>query len=407
VLPIAVAFWKSLWRVEIVAKKNKLTKRSGTLLGLVLLAAISFFAGWLLRGWQIGSDVGLMAQVHHYLLAEAYPSAVPTGRELGYAAVRGMLRETADSHAALIVPPLSYRVQDDFAGKSGVIGLYAEKHNGEMVTEVVLAGEPAEQAGILPGDVLLSVDDIEFNEDTTDAEATYLMRGPVGQPAHVVIRRGQDILEFDPVRQPRPKVSTQMIQNIGYIYQHTFTTDASELMKNVLIEVLAQNPRAIIWDLRSNGGGSMEAAQTILNYFIEDGILFTAEQSRGRVREFKADKQKIIDADVPLVVLIGERTYSAAETAAATISETGRGITIGSTSFGKGTIQATIPLANDCLLQLTVAKWLSPSGQWYDGRGVEPDISVQDDPNTQEDEVLQYAVNYVLQGKATHPGAGN
>ncbi len=386
---------------------RRLIKYGSRMLGIALLAGICFFAGWLVRGWQIGPDIGLVAQVHNYLLNEAYPWDPPSSQQLSYAAVRGMLGEMQDPHAALIVPPISYRVQDDFAGNSGVIGLYAEKHAGEMVVQVVIPGDPAEQAGVLPGDVILSIDGIEFDADTTDVEATYLMRGPVGKPAQIAIRRGNEILEFTPIRQPRPKVSARMVEGIGYIYQHTFTTDAAGLMKDALEELLAQNPQAIIWDLRSNGGGSMDTAQTILNYFIGDGVLFTAELSQGRVREFKADKQQLIDAEIPLVVLIGEHTYSAAETAAATVSETGRGITMGSTSYGKGTIHATIPLLNDCLLQLTIAKWLSPSGQWYDGRGVEPDIPVQDDPQSEEDQVLQYAVDYILQGKLARPQTGD
>jgi carboxyl-terminal processing protease len=390
-----------------MVETGKWIKLGRTVVAIVLLAGISFLAGWLVRGWQLGPNVGLMVQVQKYLLTEAYPMAVPTGRELSYAAARGMLDHVGDPYSALIVPPMSYRVQDDSAGMTGIIGLYAEKHNGELVVQVVVPGEAADRAGILPGDVILSIDDVQVDEDIGEIEATLLMRGPVGESAHIVVRRDGQTLEFAPLRSPRPKVSTQMIEGIGYIYQHTFTTDTAGLVKDALQELLAQQPRAIIWDLRSNGGGSMDTAQTILNYFIEDGTLFTAEQSRGRVREFRADKQKVIDAHTPLVVLIGEHTYSAAETAAAAISETGRGITIGSTTYGKGTIHATIPLVNDCLLQLTIAKWLSPSGQWYNERGVEPDIAVQDDAGTEEDEVLQYAVNYILQGQAAQPGAHN
>jgi carboxyl-terminal processing protease len=102
-------------------------------------------------------------------------------------------------------------------------------------------------------------------------------------------------------------------------------------------------------------------------------------------------------SDVPLVVLVGERTYSAAETAAAAIQERQRGTVIGSQTYGKGTVQATIPLIEDCMLQMTIAKWLSPTGQWHEGRGVTPDISVADDERTEADEVLEFAVDYMLQ----------
>jgi carboxyl-terminal processing protease len=107
-------------------------------------------------------------------------------------------------------------------------------------------------------------------------------------------------------------------------------------------------------------------------------------------------KGEALASDIPLVVLIGEHTYSAAETSAATIKESGRGTLIGGTTYGKGTIQATYPLDGETLLQTTVAKWLSPTGQWYHGRGVTPEIEVIDDESTEENEILDFAVYYLL-----------
>jgi carboxyl-terminal processing protease len=97
-----------------------------------------------------------------------------------------------------------------------------------------------------------------------------------------------------------------------------------------------------------------------------------------------------------LVVLVSGRTYSAAETAAATIVERDRGTVIGDTTYGKDTIQAFYPLEGNATLQTTVARWLGPSGTWYGERGVSPEIAVSDDESTAEDEVLQYAVEYLL-----------
>jgi carboxyl-terminal processing protease len=139
----------------------------------------------------------------------------------------------------------------------------------------------------------------------------------------------------------------------------------------------------------------MEAAQEILSYFIEDDLLFSAELTHDRTVEFRA-KGDAMAADIPLVVLMDQTTYSAAETSAAAIAETGRGRTIGSRSYGKGVIQATVPLIDDTLLQLTIAKWLSPHGEWYQERGVAPQIEASDDPATPTDEVLQTAVDLLL-----------
>lgn len=366
------------------------------LFALLLICATWFVIGWTIRSVQLGPEINLVEQVRHRLLSE-HAGEVPSSRELTYAAIRGMLREVDDPFTALLTPPVSQRFQDDFAGRSGVTGLFAEKKNGQMVVSVVFPGEPADQAGLRVGDVILSVDGVEFDEDTTDAEAILLVRGPVGKPVHFVVKRGEEILEFDPVRQERAIVSARMLpEGIAYIAQYTFATDATQEMKEALQELLAQNPKGLIWDLSSNGGGSMEAAQDILSYFIQDGLLFTAQLKGGKQRQFMAQGEAIA-ADVPLVVLVGEHTYSAAETAAAAIADTARGAVIGSKTYGKATIQATYPLGEDVLLQMTIAKWLSPTGQWYQGRGITPHFAVSDDESTEEEEVLQFAVDYLLE----------
>jgi carboxyl-terminal processing protease len=369
------------------------------LLTLLVICTAWFAIGWIVRGLQLKPEIGLIEQVRQRLLSE-HVGETPPARELSYAAIRGMLGKLQDPYSALIPPPISYRFSDDFAGRSGVIGLFPEKMDGRMVVSVVFPGESAYEAGLREGDIILSIDGIEIDADTSNAEVILLVRGPVGEPAHFVVQRGDEILEFFPVRQERTIVSARMLPaGIAYIAQYTFTTNATAKMKEALLELLAQNPKSLIWDLSSNGGGSMETARDILSYFIKDGLLFSADLKGKTDREFRAWGTALAP-DIPLVVLVGKRTYSAAETAAAAIAETGRGIVIGSTTYGKGVIQATYPLDNAALLQLTIAKWLSPTGQWYHGRGVAPQIEVIDNPSTEEDEVLQFAIDYLLHNSA-------
>jgi carboxyl-terminal processing protease len=168
-------------------------------------------------------------------------------------------------------------------------------------------------------------------------------------------------------------------------------------MKKALEELMSEHPKGLVWDLRNNEGGDMLAAQEIISYFIQDGLLFTAQLTHNRTVQFNA-KGKAIAPDIPLVVLMDKTTYSAAETSAAAIAETGRGTTIGSPSYGKGVIQATIPLIDNHMLQMTIARWLSPSGEWYHGHGVAPQVEASDDPATETDELLETAVS-ILSGK--------
>ena len=375
--------------------KKQFSKDSAlNLVFLVIVSAAWFAIGWFLRDRALSPDIILIEQVRQHLLSDS-PLALPATRELTYAAINGMLKRSGDTHAALLTPELSARYRDDFAGQSGVIGLAPEVQNGQIVATVVFAGEPAAEAGIKEGDIILSVDGVQFDENTTSAEVGLLVRGPVGQPARMTIQRGDAVLNFAPIRKPRTIVSSKMLAGqVGYIVQYTFTQNSPQEFQKALETLLAQNPKGLIWDLRSNGGGSMEAAQTILSSFIGDGLLFSVEQKDGKRTDFPA-RGKPLAPKIPLVVLVGGRTYSAAETSASAIQERKRGVVMGAVTFGKGTVQATVQLADDCLLQFTIAKWLSPSGKWYEKIGVTPDIAVNDDSATAQDDVLDAAINFL------------
>ena len=384
--------------------KIQITRKSITnFVSLVIICAVWFLIGWIVRGRlaanqiaQMGPEVALIEQARQRLLSECLDEPLTT-RELTYAAIRGMLRHTGDPYAALLEPAVSQRFWDDFAGQSGIVGLSLEEQCGQILVGTISPGGPADQAGVRPGDVILAVDGVEFDDATTGTEVSLLIRGPVGEPAHIVIRRGEETLEFYPVRQGREIVSSQMLEGeIAYVALSAFTTNTPQEMKDVLQELLVRRPKGLIWDLRANAGGSMQATQEILSNFIEDGLLFTAELKGGEQKPYMAQGEGIA-IDIPLVVLIDEYTYSAGETAAATISERERGILIGNRTHGKSTINATYPLIENCMLQMTIGKCLSPTGRWYHGQGVPPDVFINDDPNTDADEVLQFALDHLHQ----------
>ena len=136
----------------------------------------------------------------------------------------------------------------------------------------------------------------------------------------------------------------------------------------------------------------MEAAQKILSLFIEEGILFQVALNDGEVRQVPALGQAIAP-DIPLVLLVDDTSISAAEVVAASIQYHDRGLLMGDTTYGKGTVQTTLPMPQKTALQFTIAHWLTPAGEWLNGRGVEPDMFVVDDPDTVEDEIINEAVD--------------
>jgi carboxyl-terminal processing protease len=364
-------------------------------LGIIILCAASFGAGLWINTGPGSQDERLINKAYRIISGDSFFNQTPN-RELAYSAIRGMLSRTDDPYAELIEPEAARNFTDTFTGHTGVVGLYAEKQSEHVVISIVFPNSPADKAGLHVGDIILAIDGTGLDQDTDSSETGLMLRGSPGTPVHLKIQRDGQVLEYDLIRQERQFVAPRMLpEGIGYIALFAYNSTASQQMKQALEALLAQKPIGLVWDLRNNEGGDMEAAQEILSYFIEDGLLFSAELTHDRTVEFRA-KGDAMAADIPLVVLMDQTTYSAAETSAAAIAETGRGRTIGSRSYGKGVIQATVPLMDDTLLQLTIAKWLSPHGEWYQERGVAPQIEASDDPATPTDEVLQTAVDLLL-----------
>ena len=364
--------------------------------GFTILVALVWFAiGWVANGRFQQSDTALFEQVQRGLI-DHHVDALPPSREMTYDAIRGMVAGIDDPHAAFFDPELGARFLQDFEGETGVTGILLDLKGEQWEVIFLLPGEPAEEAGMQLGDIVLSIDGVALTNKLTMPEITLLLRGSADSPAEFVVQRGEETLTFTPVRKARPIVSSgEMLPgDIAYFAQYTFTANSPALVKDELDKLIAQNPKAIIWDLRSNGGGSMESAREILSFFIEDGTLFLVELKGGEKRPFNATGNTLAP-DIPLVVLVGERTYSSAETSAISVLENERGVLIGSTTYGKGTVQETVPLMDDSRLQYTVAHWLSPSGVWVEEIGVDPVIFVEDDPETEVDEVLEEAIRYI------------
>lgn len=371
---------------------NQASKKQLMELGYYVVIALVWLAiGWFLRGWFQNDEFFLLKNVLS-VVEQDYVGSVPEPEAMSVAAARAVVDTLDDPYAVIIPPPASLRFDADFAGEAGNTGLVPNFHNGQLMVVFVLENSPAQEAGVKEGDILLSVDDVPITSATSLTEVSLLLRGPVGTQARLVVQRGDEQLVLTPTRQERIAVEWRLLENnIGYIAQHTFTTNAPAKFEEALTAVLAANPRAVIWDLRNNGGGSLQATQEILSFFIPEGLLFRAILKDGQEELFNASGE-ILAADVPLIILVNENTISAAEIAAAVIEEKGRGFTIGSQTFGKGTIQNVAPIGNDYLFEYTIGAWVTANQVAYEGTGLLPHILAPDDPLTSIDETLEAAI---------------
>jgi len=375
--------------------------RYSQFLTLLFVSIVWFLIGWLARDYLPGKQaLSLTAEQQLMLRAEQaittlhYPTTEIPPLALAHAAIRGMLQVMHDPYSALFPPTVSGRFQADFTGETGVPGLWFDIVDGQLVIVKVPAGRPADLAGLQVGDIIKQVDDVVFDENTSGDEASMLLRGPANTAAHVVVQRGETMIEAEVLREPWKIVSTQMMDNIGYLKLEAIPANAAEKMQAGLEELLQQNMQGLIWDLRNSGGGSMQATEEILSYFMANQVIYSAEFMDGTRQTFTTGKSPLLP-DLPLVILIDEKTYSSSEMAAIAIEEHKRGLLLGTTTKGKGMIQDTIALDEQNLLRLSIAKWLSPSGEWIQGKGVMPDVELTDDPATSEDELVTYAIDYL------------
>ncbi len=360
----------------------------------VAISLVWFVIGWFLHGQFTNNEFSMLQNIRS-IVEQDSPGELPAPETMTFAAARAMVETLNDPYAVIIPPPASYKYDADFAGEAGNTGLVPNFQDGQLVVEFVLVNSPAQEAGVQVGDILLSVDDVPITAATSLTEVSLLLRGQVGTPAKLVVQRGDNQLTLTPVRQERLAVEWRILEdNVGYIAQHTFTTNAPDKFAEALTAVLATNPSAIIWDLRNNGGGSLQATQEILSFFISEGPLFQAVLKGGKEESFDASGNVIV-ADIPLIVLVNENTISAAEISAAVVEEQGRGFTIGSQTFGKGTIQNIAPIGNDYLLEYTIGHWITANGLSFQGVGLSPHVQAPDDPNTIDDETLMVALEQI------------
>jgi carboxyl-terminal processing protease len=360
-----------------------------------------FLIGFFVRGLNIlpvnsiDAELTLIREAEQVIAIQSYNSPTST-RQLTYGAIRGLLASLDDDYAEFLDPQTAERVNLESAGKDAIIGLNGEIRNEQFVVTYVFSDLPAQQAGVLEGDILLEIDDWKVARNTTRLAVIAMIRGPVNSTAHLVVQRNDQILTIDVPRIPAVDINTKVLEsNIAYLRLDRFTTQTGSQMEEAVKSLMSGNPKAIIWDLRFNGGGSMDATRQTLDIFLDDGMAFYARVRDGTLIPYPTVSGGIAE-NIPLVVLIGPHTYSAPETAAAAIRDRERGILIGESTYGKDSIITSITLSDGSSIRFTVAKWLTPiTQQAYEGEGVPADIIVPGDPILDEDPVLQAALIYI------------
>jgi carboxyl-terminal processing protease len=251
----------------------------------------------------------------------------------------------------------------EYAGVGALIGNRGE---GNIVL-MPYTGFPAQNSGMRIGDLLLKVDSISVQKKST-SEVSDLLKGPANTGVTVTVKRGEDTLRFS---LNRKKISLKNVpfygkldEKTGYIKLSDFTPNASAEVRNALVNLKAQGATQLVLDLRDNPGGLINEAVEIVNLFIPKGkeVVKTIGKLQQVNYTYKTTKTPL-DKEIALVVLINERSASAAEIVAGALQDYDRAVLLGQKSFGKGLVQTTLPLSFNAQIKVTTAKYYIPSGR--------------------------------------------
>lgn len=345
-------------------------------------AVLGLLVASFLFGYGVGRDVGRQSAPGYELLSETEvyitESAVKTveRRALIQGAIRGMLQALEDPYASFL-DPAAYRAADEFfAGQYSGVGLWMKQEDGRPKVVSVLADTPASTAGIQTGDVITEIDGKPVDKLLLD-EVTQKVQGEPGTKVRLSITRGEQVLEFNLTREKIeiPSVESQLLrERVGVIEVIGFPTGTGGKVRTAIQSMIEEGAQAFILDLRGNPGGRPEEAIDVASAFLDGGAVVSFRE-RGKPEVTHAAVPPF-ETNLPLVVLVDEGSASASEIVAGAIQDRGRGIVVGTETYGKGSIQTFFQLTDGSAIKFTTASYFTPSGRSIGERGVVPDVSV-------------------------------
>jgi carboxyl-terminal processing protease len=302
--------------------------------------------------------------------------------EMMQGAIRGMLDSLGDQHTSYMDPDQYMQANIPMDGEYEGIGAWVDTEAEYLTIISPMPGSPAEEAGLLPGDQVIKID----GEDMTGIDGSLVIRkvlGPAGSSVVLtILREGEtELFEVTIIRATisMPSVESSMLDNqLGYIRLVTFGAETKSELRNQLNDLLTEDPAGLIVDFRNNGGGYLQTAVDVGSEFIAEGvILYEDYGSDEEVVVFEALKGGLA-TEIPLVLLVNGGSASASEIVAGAIQDLNRGVLVGTTTFGKGSVQNWIELDNNQgAVRVTIARWLTPNERQIHEIGLTPDYEVE------------------------------
>ena len=317
------------------------------------------------------------------IIKKNYVSEVKA-KPLIYGALRGML-SSLDPYSQFMNPDFHKEIQIETEGKFGGLGMVITIKETFLTVVSPLEGTPADRAGIKPGDKIIKIDD-ELIRGITVMDAAKKLRGKKGTSVklEIVREKSPKVLKFTIIRDI---IKIKSIKNahlipdtkIGYIRIVEFQKRTADDLKRSLQKLEKEGLKGLILDLRNNPGGLLDSAIEVADEFIKKNklVVYTEGRNPKERRNYYSKRMPVLPEEVSLVILVNKGSASASEIVVGAVQDWERGTILGTTSFGKGSVQNVIPLPDGSALKLTIAKYYTPKGVCIEKKGIEPDIIVE------------------------------
>lgn len=369
--------------------RKKLFKKRLGLIGILVTIIVSVLvsggAVYFVMNRQVqtlekaNESMGKISSVYSTLYYNYYKPV--SQKKLTDGAINGMIGALGDPFSEYMSEQESTNLNDTMSGSFGGIGTQVEKSSNAIRVIAPISGTPAARAGIRANDLIVRING-KSTSDMTLNKAVQIMRGKVGTKVTVTIRRDGQTFDRTLVRAKIPvKTVTGSLDEkdrmVGIIAVTTFSQNTAREMKQTIVSLRKKGAKSFVIDMRNNPGGLMDQALQMASMFVRNGKVILQVQSRsGKPTVYRAGKQfdKGFKVHERTAVLINGGSASAAEIFSAALRQSAGVKLIGTKSYGKGTVQNTLPYKDKTELKLTIAKWLTPDGTWIHHKGLEPDI---------------------------------
>lgn len=325
--------------------------------------------------------------------------------QLAYITLDAMMRSVGDRYTVFLTPKEFAGLNQDLDGGdfggTGIV-IQSDDQTKYILVENVVPDGPADKAGIEQDDLITAIDG-KSTKGLSVGQASSKLRGKEGTTVTLTLQRDGATLP-SPVSIVRAKIHQLSVYEkmlpgkIGYVELTVFGRDTGAELTSALTRLQQQGARAIVLDLRDNGGGYLEAAVAVSSKFISSGPIVSVESRASNITTLEADDTAI--EPLPLVVLVNGYTASASEITSGAIQDSGVGTIMGTKTFGKGVVQTIYPLPDGSAVKVTTARYLTPRNRDINHLGITPDVVISENKRPQygtpaKDEQLEHAIEYL------------